>query len=115
MKTNTEIYSLALPYLSSLQQVAGLKWGNLLGSPDAPDPVVVWEKVYESRMAVLVSVSRSRDSEEIVFGLSEKSCLLAQHHQEKQKGTTLEHQSVCTQLITFIYLCDECTYIYMYL
>lgn len=72
-----------------MQQVAGLKWGYLLGSPDAPEPVVVWEKVYDSRMPLLVPLQRIHETNEVVFGLPEKSCILAQHNQQKQKGKTV--------------------------
>lgn len=66
--------------------MSGLKWGSLLGSPDSPDPVLIWEKMCDSLVAALVPLPSHNDLDDLVFGISDKSCLLVQYNQEKQKG-----------------------------
>ncbi|XP_053374768.1 lysosomal-trafficking regulator-like isoform X2 [Mercenaria mercenaria] len=73
--------------------VSGLKWGTYLGSPDKPDPVVVWEEVYKSQVASLIALPAGLSGTSSVFGISASSCLLVQHSQDKQKATLTDTSS----------------------
>ena len=62
-----------------MKSVKGLKWGNYVGSPDYPDPVVTWTKGHPGEVvASLVALPTGE-----VFGLGPDSCLLVMYSKEK--------------------------------
>ncbi|XP_052767805.1 lysosomal-trafficking regulator-like isoform X2 [Mya arenaria] len=62
-------------------QVAGLKWGTYLGSPDCPEPVSTWDQIYDSPVGSLIALPGTPG--DVVFGISPQSCLLVQQSQDK--------------------------------
>ena len=64
-----------------LRNIAGLKWGSYVGSPDCPDPVLSWMQSHGSAVASLVALPTGE-----VFGLRPSSCLLVMYSKEKGEG-----------------------------
>ena len=60
-----------------MKEVTGLKWGNYVGSPAYPDPVLAWTQNYGSMVASVVSLPTGD-----VFGLGPCSTLLVMYSKE---------------------------------
>jgi len=52
-------------------QVTGLQWGDYIGSPDQPSPVITWSSDRKQTTVKLVALSTGE-----VFGLDPSSTLL---------------------------------------
>lgn len=76
-KYNFCMFLLQAPAMDS---VIGLQWGNYVGSPDQPEPVMAWSQNHGSVIASLVALP-THD----VFGLGLDSCLLVMYSKEKGK------------------------------
>ena len=68
------IYKSIFLQMSASYSVEGLKWGNYLGSPDHPDPVLAWSEKHPVTIRSLYALPSKR-----VFGLKSNSCLLVMH------------------------------------
>ena len=64
-----------------MKEVAGLKWGNYVGSPAHPEPSLAWTQSYGSVVATVVSLPTGD-----VFGLGPCSTLLVMYSKETGKG-----------------------------
>ena len=77
MKPITRV-TIAIPQSSVMKNVTGVRWGNYVGSPDHPDPVMAWSQNHGSLIASLVALPT-----EDVFGLRLHSSLLVMYSKEK--------------------------------
>ncbi|XP_070578950.1 lysosomal-trafficking regulator-like isoform X2 [Ptychodera flava] len=69
-----------------LKQVKGMKWGNYIGSPTAPEPRICFTKEYKSVVAKLVAVPTGS-----VCGLAANICLFVVY--AKEKGVSSIHNT----------------------
>ena len=60
--------------MSAASTVKGLKWGTYVGSPDCPDPIVVWSAKHLYSCPNLCALPSKE-----VFALKANSCLLVMH------------------------------------
>ncbi|XP_078001240.1 lysosomal-trafficking regulator-like [Glandiceps talaboti] len=67
-----------------LEQVRGLKWGNYVGSPTAPEPKVCWRENYNTVVAKLVALPTGS-----LCGLAANVCLFVMY--AKEKGVSSIH------------------------
>src|SRR4029434_6413001 len=85
--------SLSLLAQSPLPWVKGLKWGEYVGSPSAPDPVVRVRQPHGERFGSLLALPTRA-----ICGLSRKFCLLMIH--SKEQGETHTHRHTHTHTHT---------------
>ena len=75
--------------LQPLRNISGLKWGNYVGSPDWPDPVLSWMQPHGSAVSSLVALPTGE-----VFGLGPNSCLIVMYSKEKGMSGQLHQPTV---------------------
>jgi len=76
--------------LQPLRNISGLKWGNYVGSPDWPDPVLSWLQPHGSAVSSLVALPTGE-----VFGLGPNSCLIVMYSKEKGMFCQLHYTGQC--------------------
>lgn len=76
------------PHQSPLPWIKGLKWGEYVGSPSAPDPVVCFSQTHGERFGSLLALPTRA-----ICGLSRKFCLMMIY--SKEQGKVLLRSVVC--------------------
>lgn len=66
------------PWQSPLPWIRGLKWGEYVGSPSAPDPVVCFSQPHGERFGSLLALPTRA-----ICGLSRKFCLMMIYSKEQ--------------------------------
>lgn len=87
---------LSLPLQSPLPWIKGLKWGEYVGSPSSPDPVVCFSQPHGERFGSLLALPTRA-----ICGLSRKFCLMMIYSKEQgRKPTDSVSQDVHDVLLT---------------
>ncbi|XP_029450120.1 LOW QUALITY PROTEIN: lysosomal-trafficking regulator-like [Rhinatrema bivittatum] len=73
-------------YPSPLPWIRGLKWGEYVGSPSAPDPVVCFSQLYGESFGLLQALPTRA-----ICGLSQKFCLMMVY--SKEQGVRSMHST----------------------
>ncbi|MBN3312843.1 LYST regulator, partial [Atractosteus spatula] len=73
-------------YPSPLPWIKGLKWGEYVGSPSAPDPVVCFSQPHGERFGSLLALPTRA-----ICGLSRKFCLMMIYSKEQGKSPARGH------------------------
>ena len=85
---------------SPLPWIKGLKWGEYVGSPSAPDPVVCFSQPHGERFGSLLALPTRA-----ICGLSRKFCLMMIYSKEQGEGeesTTLKRLSPTKSISSII-------------
>lgn len=81
------ITTLFLLFLQSpLPWIKGLKWGEYVGSPSAPDPVVCFSHLHTECFGCLLALPTRA-----ICGLSYKFCLMMIYSKEQGEGHKYSH------------------------
>lgn len=96
--------SSSLPPQSPLPWIKGLKWGEYVGSPSAPDPVVCFSQPHGERFGSLLALPTRA-----ICGLSRKFCLMMIYSKEQGRKACLSLTSDLEYFPMSLSLCLSCT------
>lgn len=80
-------FASSFPPQSPLPWIKGLKWGEYVGSPSAPDPVVCFSQPHGERFGSLLALPTRA-----ICGLSRKFCLMMIYSKEQGRKPTTQPQ-----------------------